>query len=910
VAYYNRLDFYAKWLPIFAPNEFQNIREETFQALITDIGDSFGGAEFLSPNDGFSGFKAVRFISRAHPLADQYSDHFRDELKPLSMFMGTICRVDFGAAGTGREYYELVYDSEPRTPAGSGLHAWRDGHTAPPTPQVPVKWVVYGSPESLTANVPAYSPNFNSTGRPAGYPVDYTVTAEVDGEEGFYKSRVAGQLPAPTDPVQDANWRRAAPPVATTGLSQRLTQSVAAAMQDDQVLVAGRQYAVELGSGRWVDLVGTENGRFSQYGLLDGTSLGLSESVQVLVDVKLGYVEITGLERVSRTNLLARFADRRPIPGKLYHIFGRTNNGVEVIARFDNVNRWRRGGVTANMLIAREATNQANTATFTYDLGADTLAQTNSTGVTPDDLQVLLNAEVYPFLGVSWAREAILSASAAQQTLNPGEAARLVGGGSFALKMPSSPLTGTVLYGVRVPLGDAPATLTLPGKTLDGLVSVTVRPGQWLVFGLDAGANPNEYRSMVGGSVSLNTPTPTPATTGIHLTLDGNSLTANNQGTYDEALRQAFIALKNAQGDTNLVSFTNLGVGGQTTQQLLDDEAAQVFGCFDATKAHNVLVPWEWFNAFRYSDLVTAPQEYERIKQYCQAAKAAHPTWKIVVPTSPDDKTTYKPTNFDSRREELRQLLLAARARGEAWLDAVADMSLDTRLDMGNATYSTDHFHPLDAGYAILVRRIASAIAQALYGIAQVPALEPEVITPPASLVYQATSWTGLSNATALPNGGITRTVRPGEAAGVGAVMSGPLQAGDDLKASFSCKLYAADGAYRFGCNYDRDTAVTWQYIKACFETDGLGKVRPAGAVFNFSYPGWLPFTDGDDARLDVFRDGSIDFLLNGTVGLHLPAGTLLENGLYPDCNLDAYTDNARLAWTGYYYPRPVPTGL
>lgn len=220
------------------------------------------------------------------------------------------------------------------------------------------------STTTVAVNVPAYDPAFNAGGTPPGYPVGYTVTYTLQGEEGFYEAQASGRLPAPTSRIGDANWRRIAPPVAPTALFQRLSQALAVAMDEDAVVTPGRLYAVEMGQGRYVELVGGEDGHLPTVGLLHGEP--------VLVNVHNGYVEVTGPEQLAYANLLARFADTPPIAGKLYGITARPGGGAAVLGRFDDLTAWMPGGVGAGMLVATGARVVGQPGTFTYDLGADT----------------------------------------------------------------------------------------------------------------------------------------------------------------------------------------------------------------------------------------------------------------------------------------------------------------------------------------------------------------------------------------------------------------------------------------------------------------------------------------------------------------------------------------------------------
>ncbi|WP_460503829.1 hypothetical protein, partial [Hymenobacter agri] len=147
----------------------------------------------------------------------------------------------------------LVYDGDASRPGGiaGGLQTWRDGRMQAPCPKVPCKWVPVDAPEAVAVNVPEWAADFNSTGTPPGYPVGFEVRYTLGGTEGHYVAVAAGQLPAPTDPVADANWRRVASPMPATALFQVMPYAVALSYDGDDQLTRGREYLItERGAGK------------------------------------------------------------------------------------------------------------------------------------------------------------------------------------------------------------------------------------------------------------------------------------------------------------------------------------------------------------------------------------------------------------------------------------------------------------------------------------------------------------------------------------------------------------------------------------------------------------------------------------------------------------------------------------
>ena len=148
--------------------------------------------------------KSVRFYTRANnSLFDPNGDTALDELNPLQLCAGTTCRVDFGAAGTGPDHLELVFDAAPTQAVP--FRVWRDGNFGQNGGggMIPAKWVANSSPMAFA---PAYA------SLPTGYPftVGFIVRAYVtiagSPSEQFFKAKTAGPLPAPSAAAGDTNW--------------------------------------------------------------------------------------------------------------------------------------------------------------------------------------------------------------------------------------------------------------------------------------------------------------------------------------------------------------------------------------------------------------------------------------------------------------------------------------------------------------------------------------------------------------------------------------------------------------------------------------------------------------------------------------------------------------------------------
>lgn len=264
------------------PSAAQRNQRVGLQTLATTIKPMLA----LNPNTTAGADKRVRFETDAQAAADPGGGDSLEGLSNDVLCLGMLAWVEFHTTGYGVTL-RLVYDDVPRVPATSGLRAFRTGHCVPGD-VLNVRWVIADSAEAIAANVPAYDATFNATGTPAGYPLGYVVRYTLSGSEGFYKAVDTGLLPAPTDPVADANWERVGAPVAAAAAFQRLSLAEAQALAGDEVIVPGRLYCIDFaGSIGEVWAEGHDNTRFAGAGFVAHPT-DVHRTIPVTVDVLVG----------------------------------------------------------------------------------------------------------------------------------------------------------------------------------------------------------------------------------------------------------------------------------------------------------------------------------------------------------------------------------------------------------------------------------------------------------------------------------------------------------------------------------------------------------------------------------------------------------------------------------------------
>ena len=156
----------------------------------------------------------------------------------------------------------------------------------------------------------------------------------------------------------------------------------------------------------------------------------------------------------------------------------------------------------------------------------------------------------------------------------------------------------------------------------------------------------------------------------------------------------------------------NLGVGGQTTQMMAADAAAEVDPLCDPARPANILVCWEGTN-----DLVqgTTPpldarQAYRHLAAYCEARQRAG--FRVVI-------CTVLPRGWSAGFYEARNALNAElRAHWRSFADALADVAANKTIGADGAendgAYYRDTVHLTAAGYAIVAGVVAGAVERLL----------------------------------------------------------------------------------------------------------------------------------------------------------------------------------------------------
>lgn len=209
-----------------------------------------------APNVTVGAAKRVRFLTQAQlAIAPDGGDSLEGILNE-HLTLGNEAWVEFHPTRGAGVLMRLVYDGEPRPAAAAGVRAFRTGH-AVAGDTVPAVWVPADSPEAVRVNVPTYDPAFNASGTPPGYPLGYLVFHTLGGVEGQYVAQQPGQLPAPTNPVADGNWRRVAAPVPAAALYQVMPWSAAVNYDSDDALSRGREYLITERPGGGPDVRGT-----------------------------------------------------------------------------------------------------------------------------------------------------------------------------------------------------------------------------------------------------------------------------------------------------------------------------------------------------------------------------------------------------------------------------------------------------------------------------------------------------------------------------------------------------------------------------------------------------------------------------------------------------------------------------
>jgi lysophospholipase L1-like esterase len=188
----------------------------------------------------------------------------------------------------------------------------------------------------------------------------------------------------------------------------------------------------------------------------------------------------------------------------------------------------------------------------------------------------------------------------------------------------------------------------------------------------------------------------------INVVFDGNSLTAGNGGTQPYTAR-CVQGLQLAGYDVNS---HNLGVGGQTTAQMIARAAAVVDTLIDPTR-QNIYVGWEGINDLYFG--ATAQQAYDNLVALYQGRRAAG--FKVVAVTLTPRANPGTPAGYEAARLQVNDWV---RQHWRTFADAVADNG--STSPVGSASCLTDTFwypdlvHHTDNGYTLDAGVIGNAV--------------------------------------------------------------------------------------------------------------------------------------------------------------------------------------------------------
>jgi lysophospholipase L1-like esterase len=194
-----------------------------------------------------------------------------------------------------------------------------------------------------------------------------------------------------------------------------------------------------------------------------------------------------------------------------------------------------------------------------------------------------------------------------------------------------------------------------------------------------------------------------------NIVIDGNSIAAQfdaGEGGADYGPVMGDLCMTDAE-------YTVEAIGGSTTPELAADASTRVDAHYDASKGNNnILLFLECGNDMSLNN-ATAQEAYDNLVDYCEARKLVG--WKIIVVTV---TPRTNPAGQEAKRLVLNEMIRAALASNETWLDAIADIGADSIIGSSganlNTTYYSDGLHFTNAGYQIIYPYYVRAINQVL----------------------------------------------------------------------------------------------------------------------------------------------------------------------------------------------------
>lgn len=194
---------------------------------------------------------------------------------------------------------------------------------------------------------------------------------------------------------------------------------------------------------------------------------------------------------------------------------------------------------------------------------------------------------------------------------------------------------------------------------------------------------------------------------GSVIVCDGNSLTYG-VGSSSPPTSSYPTFLKNLDPFVNDNStIYNLGVGGQTTQQMIDDAITQVDPLYNSN-VRSVVVAWEIGNDIGINGDVTG--SISRYASYCSARKSTG--FKVVAVTlTPRSQSTSFGDTIPQYNTKLGQANTLLRSGYMTYADALCDIAADDRFQNYNPTYyASDNVHYSDQGYEIVAQLVKQSL--------------------------------------------------------------------------------------------------------------------------------------------------------------------------------------------------------
>lgn len=216
-------------------------------------------------------------------------------------------------------------------------------------------------------------------------------------------------------------------------------------------------------------------------------------------------------------------------------------------------------------------------------------------------------------------------------------------------------------------------------------------PYYYIGSGFSPTDNRNHTTCLVRMLVKLGTSTLT------RIVCAGNSLTGVTPN-YPTKLQDTLSA--------SSYQIVNKGIGGQSIEQM-NTRYPSTISILPIYKK-NVLIYWEGINSIMTSGNPHADSIYREMKRYGLQARGTGKWDKIIVMTTlPFDTSNV----WNKSRDTLNGLLISHYAE---FCDTVIDLCADANIgqwgDQLNTTFYTDKVHPTDAGQAIVMRMVYTAL--------------------------------------------------------------------------------------------------------------------------------------------------------------------------------------------------------